>query len=285
MDGNKVFTYCSPQSTCICKGCMKMTWDLTRHPCSVYFDPGHAPATCFKYDLVTSWKETPGLFQAWALPRSKVSSKHLVALWYPVYRTTCTVHRKSISLWKVKNLKYLLCTPTHLAPTPRRGWDVQHRRFQGPGAELQLCSKAITGAHFLSTSVQLKSSAHYFTQTHDVSARSAERSFSDNTWMIDHFPSSIDFRSAGKLPYGCRSVANTDSASRQKCWVARVVFPYGAQFGRRARWAACQYAVRRQLRRAIAPRIIVHEYCALWVFPDCSTATVYFASRTQEATV
>ena len=52
-----------------------------------------------------------------------------------------------------------------------------------------------------------------------------------------------------------------------------VEFPSAKHFG-----PACQYAVRRQThggRPSIAPRIIVHECCALWVFPDCSAATFY----------
>ena len=38
-------------------------------------------------------------------------------------------------------------------------------------------------------------------------------------------------------------------------------------------------------RPPIVSRIIVHEYCALWVFPDYSTAKFYLPSRTQERTV
>ena len=71
-------------------------------------------------------------------------------------------------------------------------------------------------------------------------------------------------------------------ASRQIFWAPQCSFPYW-----RPVWTAsaldrlqrCRPAPNTLGRPSIVPPIIVHEYCALLVFPNCSTATFYFASR------
>ena len=71
-------------------------------------------------------------------------------------------------------------------------------------------------------------------------------------------------------------------ASRQTFWVARValLFPMAPSLGgeRAERLASMLIGVKHGGRPSIRPRIIIHEYCALCVFLNCSTATFYFAS-------
>ena len=66
----------------------------------------------------------------------------------------------------------------------------------------------------------------------------------NNGTIIDHSPYIVDFRSAGWLPY----VFKYRHALRAKHFGSRVFFPYGAQFGRRARKTTGKYAVRRQIK-------------------------------------
>ena len=66
--------------------------------------------------------------------------------------------------------------------------------------------------------------------------------------LFDHFPLIVDFRSAVRLPYDYRSVANTDTRFAPNILGRACFFPYGAQFGRRARKTTGKYAVRRQIK-------------------------------------
>ena len=66
--------------------------------------------------------------------------------------------------------------------------------------------------------------------------------------LFDHFPLIVDFRSAVRLPYDYRSVATTDTRFAPNILGRACLFPYGAQFGRRARKTTGKYAVRRQIK-------------------------------------
>ena len=64
--------------------------------------------------------------------------------------------------------------------------------------------------------------------------------------LIDHLPYIVDFRSAVRLPYDHRSVANTDTRSAPNKQGRACFFPYGAQCGRRAPSTTGKYATRRK---------------------------------------